>query len=142
MSNIEHIVKELELNLVHNEFASNTLSYVEYIKEFRTIGVTLPRQSGLSTAFNILSSGVSCLIFNKCFSGRNSRPNVYKYHSLATLYENCFKGNNYGGLKYTCFYLDNWNLTTAEEKRALFEFIGRLKVDNVLSKDFYLVTGG
>jgi hypothetical protein len=141
MSNIENIIEKLEYELIHNEEAYSQLSFIDYIKNYRTIGLILPRGAGITTAFKILSSCTSCIYFQKCFA-TYQRPNMFQYHSLPHLYDKQFRGNNYGGLKYSCFYLDNWSSVSQEEKNNLYDFIAKLKTDNVLSKDFYIITGG
>lgn len=108
---------------------SDYFDYVTYLKEFRTINCSLPRQSGKTTILNKLHKNTSSLLFNKYRIDSNS-------NSIESFqYAEIFRGRKTYGLKYSFILLDEY----PEVPDQLYKMIQFLRVSKLIADDLMIV---
>lgn len=135
---------ELINSLQHSGCREN-FSSTSYIKEYRTIGMILPRQSGKTNLLNTIRKRESSILFVYSYNTKElisqHDPSIVVFSSIGRL-EDSFRGKNVCGLKYTCFLIDEPDQMTPAQKENLFSFIDFLSRMNMLSNDFFILKLG
>jgi hypothetical protein len=121
------------------------LSPATYIKEHRTIGMTIPRQSGKTFLRNHIRQRESSLMFvpNKCIKNGidPTTTSIVIFSDIGRLADQ-FRGMYIRGLKYTCFLIDEPDSMTPAQKEQLVELIHFLHHSKMLSDDFFILKLG
>jgi len=114
-----------------------TNSFSSYVREFRTIGLTLPRQVGKTTIIRQLSDRFSSLTIAK--NTRIAKDINDATFPVATLIPS-FRGIRIPrGLKYQCVLIDEYDFFTEEEKRSVYEVIEQLRSREALMDNFFVL---
>jgi hypothetical protein len=136
---------ELINGLQHSNNREN-FSPATYIKEHRTIGMTLPRQSGKTFLLNHIRHRESSLMFVPSKAIKNgicppTTTSIVIFSDIGRLVDQ-FRGMYIRGLKYTCFLIDEPDSMTQVQKEQLFELIDFLYRAKMLSDDFFVLKLG
>lgn len=130
--------------LEHNTQFKKYVSYSTYVRECRTIGAILPRQSGKTTFLTSLHRKESSVLFVKSivsvgeFKHLLSLSSVIPFASIEG-FSNRFRGMHINGLKYSCFILDEFEFMTKNQSNDFYELIDMLHSVNMLHEDFYVI---
>lgn len=100
----------------------------EFIKQFRTINLRLPRRSGKSSFLKYLADNYSCITFFKYGIGKLHLENFNSDRKYTGI-------RNILGLKYRYILLDEYN----EIPDEIFKIIDTLLLANLLEKDFFII---
>lgn len=111
---------------IYGSMISSDLSLLETIREYRNIGLQLPRRTGKSIAVQWLNRQTSSLLFSKYMMNKK-----FDYKNLESIYRGC-RSN---GLKYQYIILDEY----PEWPQDLHLFIQQLAVADMLTADFCVV---
>jgi len=111
------------------EYSSEGLSFIQFIREYRTIDLRLPRRSGKTLAANWLKRNKSCLEFSKY---KTTNVPGFDYYSLM----NRYRGRRGDGMKFQCIVLDEYS----EWPEGFEEFLVTLKLSDLLTHDFFVVS--
>lgn len=115
------------------------MPFTKYIKELRTVGLALPRQSGKSTLLRTLSRQYSSLIICK---NRNQMDPLLGGEgfvlTLSKLDSHDFRGWYTMGLKYQCILIDEYDSFTESELNKIDEYIKVLQYRGLLTEDFFV----
>lgn len=90
-------------NRVLNEGSKGILDHATYLREFRTIGLLLPRRSGKTTTLISIYKNYSSILFSKYKTSRHDR--VLEDFDYETIYS----GKSGSGSKYRFILLDEYS---------------------------------
>lgn len=132
-------------SLHHNNDMFYICPYSTYVRECRTVGAVLPRQSGKTTFLSSHHLHESSLMFvhnrrikeNLTDSLKNS-GSVICFNDIEK-FEISIRGIPRNGLKYSCFIIDEFAFMNDDQKINFDRLIDILFVKNLLHKDFYVI---
>lgn len=110
---------------LYGSLIGSDLSLLDTIKEYRNIGLQLPRQSGKSLAAQWLNRQTSSLLFSNYIGKQFDLRNV----------ESLYRGRKSNGLKYQYIILDEYS----QWPQHLHLFIVQLAIADMLTADFCVV---
>lgn len=126
------------------------MSYATYIREIRTITLGVPRQSGKTKYILDLKDKVSSVMFvssqrmlDNCCVDKYAlnRSNVVTFDEMFSLIR-FNRGLKHHGLKYSVFFIDEYSFMRKEHENNFSELLTELKVQNMLTDDFYVLRIG
>ncbi len=126
MKNVVEIAQDLIKLLPEYDInTSMLLGNNVYLREFRTIGIRVPRRTGKTCALKYLAATNSALYFTKYGAG-----------SLTGYTADNYRGRrNFNGLRYQMLLLDEYS-TIPEEALKLIDI---LRYSDMLTKDFFIL---
>lgn len=149
--NIEDLVKN-SLQIVinpesHKNFKDHCVGYSHFVREFKTLGLSVPRRSGKTEYLLQHNRRNSSLLFFmnlamiSNYRNINFRDGIYTFSEIETLkYKNI--GKRMDGLKYDCFLIDEPCYMTARHLSEFWEYIDVCKARDLLTEDFYVLSLG
>jgi len=118
-----------------------TLGSVGYIKEYRTLSATFPRESGSTTYIRSLFNTRNSLLFMPHISkdlGVDTRVCSFaRINSLASLYY----GKNLEK-PIECFLIDGSNRLNEDMEYDLYQFVGFMSESGMLHPEFFILKMG
>lgn len=120
------ILKPAVAVLENVEYNSIGLSFIDFLKEYRSLSLRLPRRSGKTYAASWVRKTKSCLVFEKY--GRSSFNASFEIQK--------YRGARGKGFKLQCIVLDEYR----EWPEGFEEFIITLKLADLITHDFYIVS--
>lgn len=153
MTNIEMLHKAAMVFLENQENSQKYLDYMSfsaYIREFRTITLGVPRQSGKTKYMLDLKGKTSSVMFvhnqnmiQYCRPLQNSvdRSNILSFENMFSLIR-FNRGINRHGLKYSLFLVDEYNFANKEHENNFAELLTELKAQDMFTEDFYVLKIG
>lgn len=141
------MIKQLTEGLVKtlkpmDENVKRCLGAVDYIYEYRTIGLMLPRRTGKTTFLTEFHKKKSSLLFvrnieMKNYVGASNSDSVLSLGSDLTMY---WRGKTPPfGLKYSCFLVDEYNYLSDKQKDLFKRFVAMTYNFGMLDEDFYIL---
>jgi hypothetical protein len=141
MNSCEEAIRFLIKNiLVESDVDRNHLSFIEYVDNYRTISLDLPRRIGKTTTLKKLHDEYSSIMFtNEKPTDRYAAGGVVEYYQLENKYYMGISG--FANLKYQCIIFDNYKFASRNPDfvHKLNEFLIYLKTKNMLTKDFFIL---
>lgn len=134
----EVLVNNLELDVS----VMKASDYMTYINEYRTVSLNVPRRSGKSTILREIAGEYSSMLFLNHRFNKNRDTNVAFYHNMVDKLKSFVGVYNTVGMKYQCFLLDEPDSMTQEEKKNFYELVERYYLNDLLSRDFYILKLG
>lgn len=136
-----NILKQLINALpAYSEPMLSSLGLIQYIKEFRTIELNLPRQIGKTCAIARLSTEISSLVLTGNQLMANTLRKDRGVFAISDIYSyvggNLGQRNHYNGMKYRAILVDE---RTSEDIWVLLSF---LLASDLLEKDFFILKVG
>lgn len=122
---LQDLVKSLP---EHNTLDYPFIDFRTLIKEFRTVGLRLPRQSGKTTAAKKLAKDTSSFLYTRSHYDGGNLFN-YVQESLKV------RGRRKDGLKLTHLIFDEFN----EIPEAAYYFVVDLSIADMLANNFSIV---
>jgi hypothetical protein len=128
----------------------DSISFSTYVKEFRTITLGVPRQSGKTKYMLALKDKVSSVMFVHsqamadycCRSGHVvDRSNIITFEEMFSV-ARFNRGRRLGGLKYSVFLVDEYSFAKKEHDNNFAELLTELKTQNIFAEDFYVLKIG
>ena len=146
---LDDVVGELIESMVEpNTDAFESMSFVDYIRDYRTIGVIVPRQTGKTTLLDEISDATDnrCIRF-VCKSSLNpqrhidiSNRRVYTFEELEFLIATYFLPPVKE--KFCTILIDEFPKMTAGQSYSMNEFIDRLYKNGNIDKNFFVLKLG
>lgn len=127
---IKQLIDTLLEDMHRNAGAARHLSFEDYIREFRTISLGLPRRSGKTTMCKEHAKNTSSYYFSEQYS--SSRFNA------ATEFPKLY-GTKGTGMKLDCIILEEYN---KEFPYMFSDFLAELKCRDMLKPEFYVLMIG
>ena len=128
-----------------NESYDGLLSYTSFINEYRTFGATVPRGVGKTTFLYKKHLQESSLLFVQNYNVMNNFlgeiSGVIPFSAISRVLQN-MRGRSTCGMKYSCFFIDEPQNMSIENKLQLANLVYNLWCNGLLHKDFYIYTLG
>jgi hypothetical protein len=105
------------------------LEYVQYLKEFRTLSLGLPRRAGKSTTAVALHNCYSSQLFTKYTLGHRYIP-----FDLETELRR-IRGRSFNGLKYSCSIFDEYQEVPAD----FYRYLSELRREGMLADSYFTI---
>ena len=105
------------------------LNPTQYLKEFRTLSLGLPRRSGKSTTAVSLHNCYSSQLFTRYAQGQRYTP----FNLDTELHR--IRGRHFNGLKYTCSIFDEYQ----EIPPDFYRYLSDLRREGMLAASFFTI---
>lgn len=138
---IPELVDTLVKNLKHHETHLRSMPYYQYVRNYRTVGLILPRGTGKTTFLKEYHNQESSLLFVhdmalKLYLGVRDDRSVVALGGGGQLHSPAVSGS---GAKYSCFLVNEFELMTVPQMAEFEQMINAYKNAGVLHKDFYVL---